>query len=153
LGEDELSEEKQLQTVIDASGLIVGRMASIIAKRLLLGESIIVVNAEKAVISGRRLSRVKEAKKFLEVGHPGKGPFHPRRPDQIIRKTVRGMLPRRLPKGQAALRRLRVFLGMPEEFKALTLQSIPEANASKLRCPYVTVGEFAKEIGYKAEGK
>jgi large subunit ribosomal protein L13 len=152
LGEDELSEEKQPQTVIDASGLIVGRMASIIAKRLLLGESIIVVNAEKAVISGRRLSRVKEAKKFLEVGHPGKGPFHPRRPDQIIRKTIRGMLPRRLPKGQAALRRLRVFLGLPEEIKALTLQSIPEANASKLRCSYVTVGEFAKEIGYKSEG-
>lgn len=147
-----LSEETQPQTVIDASDLILGRMASIIAKRLLLGESIIVVNAEKAVISGRRLSRVKEAKRFLEVGHPGKGPFHPRRPDQIIRRSVRGMLPRRLPKGQAALRRLRVFLGLPEEFKALTLQSIPEANASKLRCPYVTVGEFAKEIGYKAEG-
>jgi len=147
-----LSEEKQPQTVIDASGLIVGRMASIVAKRLLLGESIVVVNAEKAVLSGRRLSRVKEARKFLEVGHPGKGPFHPRRPDKIIRKTVRGMLPRRLPKGQAALRRLRIFLGLPEEFKAVALQSIPEANASRLKCPYVTVGEFAKEIGYKAEG-
>jgi large subunit ribosomal protein L13 len=147
-----LSEEKQPQTVIDASGLIVGRMASIVAKRLLQGESIIVVNAEKAVISGRRLSRVREAKKFLEVGHPGKGPFHPRRPDQIIRRSVRGMLPRRLPKGQAAFRRLRVFLGLPEEFKALALQSIPAANASKLKCPYVTVGELAKEIGYKAEG-
>ncbi len=129
-----------------------GRMASIIAKRLLQGESIIVVNAEKAVLSGRRLSRVKEARKFLEIGHPGKGPFHPRRPDQIIRRTVRGMLPRRLPKGQAALRRLRVFLGLPEEFKALTLQSFPEAHVSRLKCPYVTVGEFAKEIGYKAKG-
>jgi large subunit ribosomal protein L13 len=147
-----LSEEKQPQTVIDASGLIVGRMASIIAKRLLLGESIIVVNVEKAVISGRRLSRVRDARKFLEIGHPGKGPFHPRRPDQIVRRSVRGMLPRRLPKGQMALRRLKIFLGLPEEFKALALQSIPEANASKLKCPYVTVGEFAKEIGYKAEG-
>jgi large subunit ribosomal protein L13 len=147
-----LSEEKQPQTVIDASGLIMGRMASIIAKRLLLGESIIVVNAEKAVLSGRRLSRVREARKFLEVGYPGKGPFHPRRPDQIIRRSVRGMLPRRLPKGQAALRRLKIFLGLPDEFKTFALQSIPEANASRLKCPYVTVGEFAKEIGYKAEG-
>jgi len=146
------SEEKQPQTVIDASGLIVGRMASIIAKRLLLGESIVVVNVEKAVMSGRRLSRVKDARKFLEIGHPGKGPFHPRRPDQIVRRSVRGMLPRRLPKGQAALRRLKIFLGLPDEFKTLTLQSIPKANASRLKCPYVTVGEFAKEIGYKAEG-
>ncbi len=146
-----LSEEEQSQIVIDASGLIMGRMASIIAKRLLQGESIIVINAEKAVLSGRRLSRVKQARKFLEIGHPGKGPFHPRRPDQIIRRTVRGMLPRRLPKGQAALRRLRVFLGLPEQFRELTSQSFPEAHVSRLKCPYVTLGEFAKEIGYKAK--
>lgn len=148
-----MGEEKETRTVIDASGLILGRMASITAKRLLLGESITIVNAEKAVISGKRLSKVKDAKRFLEVGHPGKGPFHPRRPDQIIRRTVRGMLPRRLPKGQAALKRLKVFLGLPQELKETPLQTIPEANVNKLKCPYVTMGEFAKEIGYKAEGK
>ena len=148
-----MGEEKETRTVIDASGLILGRMASITAKRLLLGESITIVNAEKAVISGKRLSKVKDAKRFLEVGHPGKGPFHPRRPDQIIRRTVRGMLPRRLPKGQAALKRLKVFLGLPQELKETQLQTIPEANVNKLKCPYVTMGEFAKEIGYKAEGK
>jgi len=147
-----MSEEKQSQTVIDASGLILGRMASVVAKRLLLGESIVIVNAEKATISGRRLSRVREAKAFLEVGHPGKGPFHPRRPDQIVRRTVRGMLPHRLPKGQAAFKRLRVFLGVPLEFKDVTFETIPEAGVDKLKCPYVTVGEFAKEIGYKAGG-
>jgi large subunit ribosomal protein L13 len=148
-----MGEEKETRTVIDASGLILGRMASITAKRLLLGESITIVNAEKAVISGKRLSKVKDAKRFLEVGHPGKGPFHPRRPDQIIRRTVRGMLPRRLPKGQAALKRLKVFLGLPQELKETSLQTIPEANVNRLKCPYVTMGEFAKEIGYKAEGK
>jgi len=138
--------------VIDASGLILGRMASVVAKRLLMGESIVIVNAEKATISGRRLSRVREAKAFLEVGHPGKGPFHPRRPDQIVSRTVRGMLPHRLPKGQSALKRLRVFLGVPLEFKDAVLQTISEADVGKLKCPYVTVGEFAKEIGYKAGG-
>jgi large subunit ribosomal protein L13 len=148
-----MGEDKETRTVIDASGLILGRMASITAKRLLLGESITIVNAEKAVISGKRLSKVKDAKRFLEVGHPGKGPFHPRRPDQIIRRTVRGMLPRRLPKGQAALKRLKVFLGLPQELKETSLQTIPEANVNRLKCSYVTMGEFAKEIGYKAEGK
>ena len=147
-----MPEEKQSQTVIDASGLILGRMASIVAKRLLLGESIVIVNAEKATISGRRLSRVREAKAFLEVGHPGKGPFHPRRPDQIVRRTVKGMLPHRLPKGQVAFKRLRVFLGVPSEFKDVRFQTIPEACVDKLKCPYVTIGEFAKEIGYKAGG-
>jgi len=145
-------EEKQPQTVIDASGLILGRMASVVAKRLLLGESIVIVNAERATISGKRLSRVREAKAFLEVGHPGKGPFHPRRPDQIVRRTVRGMLPHRLPKGQVAFKRLRVFLGVPVEFKDAAFQTIPQADVNRLKCPYVTVGEFAKEIGYKAGG-
>jgi len=147
-----MPEEKQLQTVIDASGLILGRMASVVAKRLLLGESIVIVNAEKATLSGRRLSRVREAKAFLEVGHPGKGPFHPRRPDQIVRRTVRGMLPRRLPKGQAAFKRLRVFLGVPLEFEGVAFETVPEADVRRLRCPYVTVGEFAREIGYRAGG-
>ncbi|HKZ94085.1 MAG TPA: 50S ribosomal protein L13 [Candidatus Bathyarchaeia archaeon] len=140
-------------TVIDASGLILGRMASKVAKRLLLGEPIIIVNAEKATLSGRRLSRVKEAKEFLKVGHPGKGPFHPRRPDQIVRRTVRGMLPRRKPKGANALRRLRVFLGVPSELKTAKMQTIPDAHVGKLKCPYVTIEEFAKQIGYKPEGE
>lgn len=133
--------------VIDATGLILGRMASITAKRLLQGETIVIVNAEKAVISGKRLSRVREAKAFLEVGHPRKGPFHPRRPDQIVRRTIRGMLPRKKPKGQQAYRRLRVFLEVPEEFKGKEAQTIPEANAEKLGCPYITVGELARELG------
>lgn len=139
--------------VIDATGLVLGRMASIIAKRLLQGETISVVNAEKAVISGRRLSRVREAKEFLEVGHPRKGPFHPRRPDRIVRKTVRGMLPRRKPKGREAYRRLRVSLGVPEGFKGKETQTIPDANAEKLRCPYITVGELARDIGWSPAGE
>lgn len=145
--------EEQQSTVIDASGLILGRMASIVAKRLLVGEPIIIVNSEKTAISGKRLSRVKEARAFLKIGHPKKGPFHPRRPDQIIHKTVKGMLPRRQPKGQTALRHLRVYLGVPAELKNTSFQTIPEAHVSRLKCPYITVGEFAKEIGYKPVGE
>jgi ribosomal protein uL13 len=70
-------------TIINAEGLILGRMASIIAKKLLSGEEVIIVNAEKAVLSGKRKSKIREAKEFLEVGYPRKGPFHYRRPDRI----------------------------------------------------------------------
>jgi large subunit ribosomal protein L13 len=140
---------KQHPTVIDATGLILGRMASIVAKRLLLGENIIIVNAEKSTLSGKRLSRIKEAREFLEVGHPGKGPFHPRRPDRIVHRTIRGMLPRRIPKGQQALKRLRVYLGVPEELKNTKMETLPEASAAKLKGPYFTLGELAKEIGWK----
>src|SRR3989337_4292069 len=145
--------EEQSRTVIYASGLILGRMASTVAKRLLSGEPVVIVNSEKAVLSGKRSSRVKEARAFLAIGHHRKGPFHPRRPDQIVHRTVRGMLPRRQPKGEMGLRRLRVFLGLPVRLKDVAFQTIPEAHVSKLKCSYLTVGELAKEIGYKPVGE
>jgi large subunit ribosomal protein L13 len=137
--------------MIDGKGLILGRMASIIAKRLLQGESVIVLNAEKAAISGKRLQIVKDAKTFLEVGHPRKGPNHPRRPDRIVRRTVRGMLPWKKPKGKQAYKRLKVYLGAPKEFEDKEIQTILDASAEKLKSPYITVGELAKEIGWSPE--
>ena len=137
--------------IIDAKGLILGRMASTVAKRLLQGESIMIVNAEKAAISGKRLQIVDEAKTFLEVGHPRKGPLHPRRPDRIVRKTIRGMLPYRKPKGRDAFKRLKVYLGAPKELEGKETQTILDARAEKLKSPYITVGELAKEIGWSPE--
>jgi large subunit ribosomal protein L13 len=145
--------DAEYAVVIDAEGLILGRMASFIAKRLLQGETVTIVNAEKAAISGKRKSRVAEAKTFLEVGHPRRGPYHPRRPDRIVRRTIRGMLPWKKPKGQQAYKRLKVFLGIPQEFKDKEAQTIPEASAERLRCPYITVGELAKEIGWTPTGE
>jgi len=133
--------------IIDAKGLILGRMASKVAKRLLEGESVVILNAEKAAISGKKQHIVTDAKTFLEVGHPRKGPYHPRRPDKIVSRTIRGMLPRRKPKGIQAFKRLRVYLGIPVEFEGKNIQTIIQANTGKLKSPYITVGELAKEIG------
>ena len=134
--------------IVDADGLILGRMASKVAKSLLNGNKVIILNAEKAIISGKRKSKVAEAKEFLEVGSPKRGPFHYRRPDRILRKTVRGMLPIRQPKGKSALKRLRVFLGIPKEFEEKQMITLKEAKASKLKGPSLTLGELAKEIGW-----
>ena len=90
-------------TVIDATGLILGRMASVVAKRLLMGERIAIINAEKAVVSGRRRMVVRRYKERLQIGHYRKGPYWPRRPDRIVWRTIRGMLPRYKDKGKRAL--------------------------------------------------
>ncbi len=134
--------------IVNGEGLILGRMCSGVAKRLLKGEQIVVVNAEKVIISGKRKSKVAEAHEFLEVGAPERGPFHSRRPDRIVCKTVRGMVPWRLPKGKAAYKRLKVFLGVPEQFKDQTMETDPHAQASKLTGPHFTLGELAAEIGW-----
>jgi large subunit ribosomal protein L13 len=137
-------------TIISADGLIIGRMGSIVAKRLMSGEEVIIVNAEKAVLSGKKKSEVVKAKEFLEVGSPERGPFHYRRPDRIVRRTVRGMLPFKQPKGKQAYKRLKVFIGIPEELKDRKMETLTQAQANKLTCPYFTVGEFAKEIGWNS---
>ena len=145
---------KKMQTVekgsvlINADGLILGRMASQVAKRLLNGEVLVIVNAEKAVLSGKRKSKVAEAKQFLEVGAPMRGPFHYRRPDRIVRKTVRGMLPYGQPKGKNAYARLKVFMGIPLALKGQPLETFEQANAAKLKGPRLTLLELAKEVGW-----
>ena len=135
-------------TLVNADGLILGRMSSVVAKKLLNGEKVIIVNAEKALISGKKKSKVAEAKEFLEVGAPLRGPFHYRRPDKILRKTVRGMLPFKQPKGKNALKKLKVFISVPEDLKDQQMVTLEEAQAAKLKGPYFTLAELAKEIGW-----
>ena len=137
-------------TVIDANGLILGRMASIIAKRLLEGERIDIINAENAIISGKRLKLIKDRKEFLEVGGRNrKGPIHYRKPNAIIRRSIRGMLPYRKTRGRDAFSRLKVYIGIPEELETYQQESIPDAHVTKLKGRYLTVGEIAKNIGWK----
>ena len=139
---------KTSAALINADGLILGRMASKVAKRLLNGERVIIVNAEKVVLSGRKKSKVAEAKEFLEVGSPKRGPFHYKRPDRIMRKTIRGMLPFKQPKGKKAYKKLKVFIGVPEDFRDQQMTTVKEAQATKLKGPYFTLAELAREIGW-----
>lgn len=139
---------KTSEIIVNAEGLVLGRMCSKIAKRLLNGEQIIIVNAEKAIISGKKKSKVAEAKEFLEVGAPERGPFHSRRPDRIVRKTVRGMVPWPQPKGKNAYKRLKVFMGIPKELKDQKMETVEQASAAKLKGPHFTLAELATEIGW-----
>ena len=93
-------------------------------------------------------SKVAEAHKFLEVGAPDRGPFHSRRPDRIVRKTVRGMVPWAQPKGKNAYKRLKVYLSIPQELKGQTMETDQYALASKLKGPHFTLGELAVDIGW-----
>jgi len=136
-------------TFVNAEGLIVGRLCSKVAKRLLNGEEVIILNAEKAVFSGKKKAKVLEGHIFLEVGAPERGPFHYRRPDRYLRKVVRGMVPYKQPKGKNAFKRLKVFMGIPLEFKDQQLITFEEASSADLKGPHMTLGELAKEIGWR----
>jgi len=142
--------KQQEPVIIDASNLILGRLASFAAKRALRGEEVVVFNVENAVISGTKANIVEEAMRRLKtrtLAAQYKAPTHPRRPDTYVRRVIRGMMPRKKAKGRNALRRVQVFIGVPEEYQGKSTVKIPGADASKLRCQYITVGVLSEEIG------
>lgn len=136
---------------LDATDQIAGRLSSRVAKLLLSGRRVVVVNAEKALISGSRTSVMTQWKERLELSsrvNPIYGPIHPRRPDNILRRMVRGMVPRKKPKGAIAMKRLRVYIGTPSGIDASKLTKIQDASASRPIPVYVTMGELSKNLGW-----
>ncbi len=137
-------------TVINADGLILGRLASNVSKRLLLGEDILMVNAEKAIISGSKLSTFEEYKSQVNRGSKEKGPYYPKRPDQILKRTIRGMLPYKRKYGRSAHSRLKVYVGVPYELQNESFETIKDARMSRLSTiKYMRLGDLSKKLGAK----
>ena len=134
--------------VIDADGAILGRLASSVAKRLLEGESIVIVNAEKAVVSGDPKIVTQQFMKKRKRGDRFKGPFYPRYPDRIIKRVVRGMLPYKKKKGRDALSSLKVYMGVPDDIKLEAAEKVSK-SADRLRCKYIKLAEISKFLGAK----
>jgi large subunit ribosomal protein L13 len=136
---------------VDATDQIAGRLSSKVAKLILSGKRVVVVNAEKALISGSRTSVVNQWKERLELSsrvNPIYGPIHPRRPDNILRRMVRGMVPRKKPKGAVAMKRLRVYIGVPAAMKVPKLTKFEDATATRPVPVYVTMGDLSKSLGW-----
>ncbi|MDI6826756.1 MAG: 50S ribosomal protein L13 [Candidatus Aenigmarchaeota archaeon] len=135
--------------IYDASNQILGRIATRIAKDLLRGENVVVINCEKAVISGDPKVIEKHYLKRRQRGDPHHGPFFPRTPQGIVKRAMRGMLPFYKPKGREAFRRLRVYVGIPDELKNKEFIRIEEADVNRLRCKYIVVGDLSLALGYE----
>ena len=138
--------------VIDATDHIAGRLSSHVAKLLLKGNRVSLVNCEKIMLSGTRANIIKEYREFLEINsiiNPKHGPVHYRRPDTIIRKMIRGMLPyEKKPSGIEAHKRLRTYIGSPKELKSLEKIQFEKAKIKKSPSNYTTMGEVGKVIGW-----
>jgi large subunit ribosomal protein L13 len=136
---------------VDAAGQIAGRLCSNVSHELLSGRRVVVVNAEKALLSGDRDSVVRQWRTKLEISsrvNPIYGPIHYRRPDGIMRRMVRGMVPRKKTKGVLAMKKLRVYIGVPESAAKAKLSRFEDAVAPRPPSLYITLGELAKTIGW-----
>ncbi|XP_038652922.1 60S ribosomal protein L13a isoform X2 [Scyliorhinus canicula] len=121
--------------LLDGRGHLLGRLAAIVAKQILLGHKVVVVRCEGINISGNfyrnKLKYLAFLRKRMNT-NPSRGPYHFRAPSRIFWRTVRGMLPHKTKRGQAALNRLKVFDGIPPPYDKFAL-----------------LGRLAHEVGWK----
>ena len=145
--------EKQI--VIDGNGHMLGRLASVVAKELLAGQSIVVLRCERICVSGSMIRNKMKWSRFLNKRHlsnPKKGPFHLRAPSRMFWRTVRGMIPHKTYRGAKALANLQVFEGVPESFERIKRMSVPDALKVLHSKPFrktTLIGALASESGWK----
>lgn len=136
------------EAYIDAEGLILGRLASHVAQRLLAGEEIVIVNAEKALITGGKDDVIAHFRHKRDVGSGRKGPLYPRTPHMMLKRTVRGMLPFKKSSGRSAYKRLTVHISVPKELEKKKFESVDGASQLSTQ-RYMTLGEVSKVLGYE----
>ncbi len=142
--------------VFDADGVVFGRLASSVAKRLLTHSgTVIVLNTEKAIITGSRhivASRYAARIRIKDKINPEHSPYWSRRPDLLFKRMVRGMLPFKDARGKLAYRRLRAFVGAPAQYAGMRTAQFPRADLSSMYVEHMSLGELSAHLGYKRSG-
>ena len=144
------AEVEKKWVVIDGTGLVVGRLAALIALRLRgkhkptftphvdTGDNVIVINAEKVAFTGRKLT---DKFYYHHTGFPGgikersaKFIIEGRFPERIVEKAVERMLPRG-PLGRQQLGNLRVYKGPahPHEAQQPEVLNVASLNSKNTR--------------------
>jgi len=135
--------ETKKMFIIDATNATLGRLSSFAAKQALLGKHIIIVNCKKAIITGVKRTTIN---KYLEKRQRGgsslKGPFFPKNPERIVKRTIKGMLSYTQQRGLDALKKVICYNEVPKEYE----------NEKKIlagkekRTTAINLGELSKEI-------
>ncbi|MFW9787147.1 MAG: 50S ribosomal protein L13 [Candidatus Thorarchaeota archaeon] len=139
--------------IFDAENMVVGRLGAKAAKAAILGDKVVIVNVEKAIITGKRRTVIEAFKEKFNIRtsyNPRKGPFHERRPDKMVRKMLRGMLPWPTPKGKAAYKRIKVYIGVPEQYADSEKIVLEGAKYKSMTQKFITVGDLSHELGWRS---
>jgi len=138
---------------VDGKDHVLGRLSSHVAKLALEGYEIHIINSEKVVITGKKDTVLEYWRhKILERGDWYKGPFYPKRPDLILRRVIRGMLPKNW-RGKIALKRVKCYIGVPKELENKEFVVFKDAliteklKNSKRKIWYIYLEDLAKYFG------
>jgi len=136
--------------IIDATDLILGRLATQVAKLSLEGEKVVILNSEKAIITGTKNDIFDKYLSLRQKGEPFHGPFYPKQSDRLVKRTIRGMLPHKQEKGRKALKRITCYKGIPIQFQDKEIQTLESASIDKLSMgKYLKVEELVRRLGGK----
>jgi len=134
--------------IIDAKDTVLGRLSSYVAKQVLLGNKVDVINCEEAVVSGRKEAILDEYRRRIHRKAPTKGPYFYRRPDMFVRRTIRGMLPFKRARGRDAFKNVKCYIGVPENLKSEKIVRLENTNSEKLQSSdYLKVKDVCKAVG------
>ena len=136
--------------IVDADGVVVGRMGSKVAKALLNGEEVIIVNAEKAIMTSDPkliIEKFIHRRSLRNKQNPEKSPKWSKVPNLLLRRIIRGMLPRKKATGRDAFKRLKVYNGNPLNKEATKLEGVYPKVAKK----YITMAKLCQHLGWRGE--
>ncbi|MES1908971.1 MAG: hypothetical protein MHM6MM_001798 [Cercozoa sp. M6MM] len=141
--------------IVDGKDHVIGRLASVVAKELLQGKSVVVVRAEE-LIHGKPIYRVLVDEHFVSRKtmntNPRRGPSYKRSPAEQFRQKVRGMLPYKTSRGKAVFAKLQVVVGCPAPYdkqKKLVVPAAQRVNCLRPSRAYCTLGDVCAKRGWK----
>ena len=145
----------QKTVVVDGRGHLLGRLASLVAKQLLQGQNVVIVRCEDVNISGSLVRNKIKFAAFLRkrtLTNPKRGPIHYRAPSKIVWRVIRGMLPRKVERGDLALQRLKTFEGIPPPYSRMKRMVVPDAlRVTHLRPGrrFCVIGRLSNDVGWR----
>ncbi|MFH1095609.1 MAG: 50S ribosomal protein L13 [Candidatus Micrarchaeota archaeon] len=141
-----------MMIVINAKGQIAGRLSARIAKFLLAGEEVAVIEAQDSVLSGTlqaHIARMHLRRTQKDKRDPEKSPKYPKLPHLLFRRMVRGMLPKKSQRGRDALHLFRAYTGTPAALAGEKAVSYPELSKADSLRKKITLGQLCKVFGYE----
>ncbi len=119
--------------IIDGKNIVLGRLASYVAKELLKGEEISVVNCNEIIITGNKKDIERNFKeKRSRFGSSQKGPKHHKTSEKIVKRAIRGMLPdHRMGRGKVAFKKVKCYNKIPKELEGKDVSKFETGKKSK----------------------
>lgn len=137
-----MAEAKAKGVIVDAADQVLGRVCSRVAKRLLGGERVTVINAERAVVTGKPELVHELYRERRSRGDPHHGPYYPTLPEALLKRSVRGMLPYKQARGREAFKNLKVYANNPQNLQGERIAK----HTGQLVHKYVTLNEISRRL-------